>query len=145
MRTSREKLDQFIQEKLTRHAFHKGINTALGKAIPLDEITTNLRKEFLTNYKSYQSFSDDSVNVLVELKKFLSDPLRYYNSDTSDFFLITFGKAYDASIIVYNSNSEKCWITDNRNEEHALPTPWNFKTANKIYLVTFSSQNSATL
>ena len=35
------------------HAFHKGINTALGKPIPLDEITTNLRKEFLTNYKSY--------------------------------------------------------------------------------------------
>ena len=64
---SREKLDQFIQEKLPGykinpvtgdgmcmlHAFHKGINTALGKAIPLDEITTNLRKEFLTNYKSY--------------------------------------------------------------------------------------------
>ena len=68
------------------HAFHKGINTALGKAIPLDEITTNLRKEFLTNYKSYQSFSDDSVNVLVELERFLSDPLRYYNSDISDFF-----------------------------------------------------------
>ena len=57
------------------HAFHIGIITALGKAIPLDEIYTNLRKEFLTNYKSYQSFSDDSVNVLVELEKFLSDPL----------------------------------------------------------------------
>ena len=68
------------------HAFHKGINTAFGKAIPLDEINTNLRKEFLSNYKSYQSFSDDYVNVLVELVKFLSDPLRYYNSDTFDFF-----------------------------------------------------------
>ena len=65
------------------HAFHKGINTALGKAIPLDKITTYLRKEFLTNCKSYQSFSDDSVNILVELEKFLSDPLRHYNSDTS--------------------------------------------------------------
>ena len=96
---SREKLDQFIQEKLLGcninpvagdgmcmlHAFHKGINTALGKAIPLDETTTNLRKKFLTNYKSYQSFSDDSVNVLVKLEKSLSDPLRHYNSDTSDF------------------------------------------------------------
>ena len=88
------------------HAFHKGIKTALGKAIPLDEITTNLRKEFLTNYKSYQSFDsinvlDDSVNVLVELEKFLSDPLRYYNSGTSNFFLTALGKAYDANIVVY--------------------------------------------
>ena len=89
------------------HAFHKGINTALGKAIPLDEITTNLRKEFLTNCKSYQSFSDDSFNILVELEKFLSDPLRYYNSDTFIFFLIALGKAYDANIVVYKSNSEK--------------------------------------
>ena len=80
------------------HAFHKGINTAFGKAIPLDEINTNLRKEFLSNYKSYQSFSDDYVNVPVELVKFLSDPLRYYNSDTFDFFLIALGKVYDANI-----------------------------------------------
>ena len=64
---SREKLDQFIQEKLPGykinpaagngmcmlHAFHKGINNALGNAIPLNENTTNLRKEFLTNNKSY--------------------------------------------------------------------------------------------
>ena len=101
------------------HAFHKGINTAFGRAIPLDEITTNLRKEFLTNYKSYQSFSDDYVNVLVELVKFLSDPLRYYNSDNSHFFLIALGKVYDANIVVYKSNSEKCWITDYTNEERA--------------------------
>ena len=101
------------------HAFHNGINTALGKAIPVDAITPNLRKEFLKNYKSYQSFSDDSVNVLVELEKFLCDPLRYYNSDTSDFFLIALGKAYDANIVVYKSKSEKCWITDYTNEEHA--------------------------
>ena len=101
------------------HVFHKGINTTLGKAIPLDEITTNLRKEFLTNYKSYQSFSDDSVNVFVELEKFLNDSLRYYNSDTSDFFLIALGKAYEANIVVYKSNSEKCWITDYTNEERA--------------------------
>ena len=101
------------------HAFHKGINTALGKAIPLDEITTNLRKEFLRNYKSYQSFSDDSVNVLVELENFLCDPLRYCNAGTSDFFLIALGKAYDANIVVYKSNSEKCSITDYTNEERA--------------------------
>ena len=101
------------------HAFHKGINTALGKAIPVDAITTNLRKEFITNYKSYQSFRDDSVNVLVELERLLSDPLRYYNSDTSNFFLIALGKAYNANIVVYKSNSEKCWITDYTNEERA--------------------------
>ena len=131
--TSQEKLGQFIQEKLSGykvnpvagddicmlHAFHKGINTTLGKAIPLDEITTNLRKWFLTNYKSYQSFSDDSVNVLVELEKFLSDPLRYCNSYTSDSFLIALGKTYDANIIVYKSNSEKCWIPDYTNEQRA--------------------------
>ena len=101
------------------HAFHIGIITALGKAIPLDEIYTNLRKEFLTNYKSYQSFSDDSLNVHVELEKFLSDLLRYYNSDTSNFFLIALGKAYDANIVVYKSNSEQCSITDYTNEERA--------------------------
>ena len=88
-------------------------------AIPLDKITANLRKEFLTNYKSYQSFRDDSVNILVELEKFLSDPLRYNNLDTSDFFLIVFDKACDANIVVYKSNSEKCWITDYTNEELA--------------------------
>ena len=89
------------------HAFHERINTALGKAIRLDESFTKLRKEFLTNYKSYHSFSDDSVNILLELEKFLSDPLRYYNSDTFNFFLIALGKAYDANIVVYKSNPEK--------------------------------------
>ena len=27
------------------HAFHKRVTTALGKSIPLDKITTNLRKK----------------------------------------------------------------------------------------------------
>ena len=80
------------------HAFHKGINTALGKAISLDEITKNLRKEFLTNYKSYQSFSDDSVNLLVELEEFLSDYLIYYNSDTSNFSSLPLAKRTILSI-----------------------------------------------
>ena len=80
------------------HAFHKGINTALGKAISLDEITKNLRKEFLTNYKSYQSFSDDSVNLLLELEEFLSNYLIYYNSDTSNFFSLPLAKRTILSI-----------------------------------------------
>lgn len=98
------------------HAFHKGINNTLKEDTTLDEIAVNLRKEILLNNQKYQSFSDKAVNVLVELEKFLSDPLKYNNSDTYDLFLIALGKAYYVNIVAYESNSKKCWIKDYTNK-----------------------------
>ena len=70
------------------------------------------------NYNFYSEFSSNEVNILTELEKFLKNPLKYYNSNTTvDLFLMALGNAYQCRIIVYECTETNTWTNDLRNNK----------------------------
>ena len=70
----------------------------------------------------YQQFSVDNMDVLVELKKILYRPLGYYTEDTSDLILLSLGDAFKVNVIMFQSNTERCWIVDSSKNSSDLPS-----------------------
>ena len=60
--------------------------------------------------------------MFVELENFLDNPLGYYTEDTSDLFLLALGNAVKVSVIVFQSNTDKCWIVDSSKNSIDLPS-----------------------
>ena len=71
-----------------------------------------LRSEILTNHKFYSDFSPADVNILTELDLFLTNPLKYYNAETVDLFLIALGNSYTCKTVIYHCDGERTWKTD---------------------------------
>ena len=59
---------------------------------------------------------------MVELEKFLVNPLGYYTEDTSDLFLLALGNAFKVNVIAFQSNTERCWIVDSSKDSSNLPS-----------------------
>ena len=64
----------------------------------------------------------DNTYVLVELEKFLDNPLGYYTEDTSGLFLLALGNAFKVNVIVFQSNTERYWIADSSKNSSDLPS-----------------------
>ena len=64
----------------------------------------------------------DNIGVMVELEKFLDSPLGYYAKDPSDLFSLAFGNAFKVKVIVFQSNTERCWIVDSSKNSSDLPS-----------------------
>ena len=76
----------------------------------------------LTNHGFYRQFSVDNFDVLVELEKFLDNPLGYYTEDIFDLLLLALGNAFKVNVIVFQSNTERCWIVDSSKNSSDLPS-----------------------
>ena len=59
---------------------------------------------------------------MVELEKFLDNPLDCYTEDTSDLFLLGLGNAFKVNVIAFQSNTEICWIVDSSKNSCDLPS-----------------------
>ena len=76
--------------------FHS-IKRCFNEEFPVESITKSLRRELLTR----QEFSVDTIEVLVELEKFLDNPLGYYTEGTSDLFSLTLDNALKVNVLVF--------------------------------------------
>ena len=97
---SKEKLVEFIEENLhgfklepvlgdgmcMLRSFSIALKDVFQEEFLVESITKSLWRELPTNHCCYQQFSVDNIDVLVELEKFLDNPLGYYTEDTSDLF-----------------------------------------------------------
>ena len=59
---------------------------------------------------------------MVELEKFLDNPLGYYTEDIFDLLLLALGNAFKVNVIVFQSNTERCWIVDSSKNSSDLPS-----------------------
>ena len=78
-----------------------------------------MRTELNTNKIFYQGFCQDNIDILEEFEKYLKDPLENYGKDSIDLLLNALGNAYKLGIIIFQSNSEQCWLVnqaDNMNQ-----------------------------
>ena len=76
-----------------------GIMPILEIDLTLDDIISTLRKEFSENAHVYQPFSadDDLCNAF---ERFLENPLREYNENTTDLFLDALGNSYNVNMLL---------------------------------------------
>ena len=75
-------------------SFQEGLKICYQDDVTIEEVITKLRSEVLHNYNFCSDFSSNEVDILIELDNFLKNPLKYYNSDTVDLFLMALGNAY---------------------------------------------------
>ena len=66
----------------------------------------------------YSKFSSDEVNILTDLDNFLKNPLKYYNNDAVDLFMMTLENMYQCRIVVYECTEINTCTNDlNNNKE----------------------------
>ena len=46
----------------------------------------------------------------------------YHTEDTSDLFLLALGNAFKVNVIMFQSNTERCWIVDSSKNSSDLPS-----------------------
>ena len=78
----------------------------------IDDLLKSLRSEILINFGFYAPFVNDISTFLQQLEEFSQDPLKNYNTDTGDIFLMALGNHYNVNVVIMQSNEEKCWTTD---------------------------------
>ena len=86
----------------TLRSFLMGIMPILEIDLTLDDIISTLRKcseKFSQNAHVYQPFSadDDLCNAF---ERFLENPLREYNENTTDLFLHALGNSYNVNMLL---------------------------------------------
>ena len=86
-------------------SFSIALKDVFNDEFPLESITKSLRRELVTNHGFYQQFSIDNIDALVELEKFLDNPLGYNKEDTSDLFLLALGNTFKVNVIVFQSHT----------------------------------------
>ena len=98
-------------------AFQEEFSICYNENHKLCDMKAALRSEILRKFDEYSAFSSDKVNVLTELDRFLANPLQYYNSDTTDLFLIALGNSYASNAIVHPCTEKDTWTTNINNAE----------------------------
>ena len=88
----------------------------------IEDFHLSLRRKILHRFEFHRKFSTETCDVSKELGIFLSNPLKFYNSEVVDIFLLALGNAYEVNTIVLQSNVDKCWTA------HLSDTKNNFTT-----------------
>ena len=94
---------------------------AIDQHVQVDDILAALRSEILQNFQFYGNFCEANVNILMELDKFLKEPLKYYNTDACDTFLMALGNAFKCKIVVFQASVDRCWTVNLSKENEMLP------------------------
>ena len=98
------------------HSFAEGIFSLRGFTLSIEEIRSTLRSYLISHKDHYSKFGENHVDIVSELDKLFENPLSNYLNDTCDIYLKAMGDAYKVNIVVFQSNSEKCWIINLSNE-----------------------------
>ena len=98
------------------YAFAEGIFHLrdIYKSIP--DIQKVLKNQPEKNKEHYSHFSANTKGIMVEFETIMKDPLKFYDSDTTDLFLSALGNAFN--VIVFQPDDAKCWVVNLSNEQN---------------------------
>ena len=112
------------------HAFAEGLASIGRKESTFEEISLALRKEMQREIYANSS----TVNVIKELEEYLETPLYKYDKEICDLILNALGMAFKVNVIVFRSDSEKCWIADNNNSDNNFQDTLYFVRTESMHL-----------
>ena len=98
-------------------SFQEGLKICYQDDVTIEEVIAKLRSKVLHDYNFYSKFSSNEVDISTELDNFLKNPLKYYNSDTVDLFLMALGNACQYRIVVFECTETNTWTNDLRNNK----------------------------
>ena len=99
------------------HAFVEGIFHLLDVYKSIPDVQEGLKNQLEENKEHYSHFSVDTKDIMVEFETIIKDPLKFYDSDTTNLFLSALGDAFKVNVIVFQSDDAKCWVVNLSNEE----------------------------
>ena len=103
-------------------SFKEAVKTVSDITVSIEDLQLSLRREILHRFEFYREFSIETCDLLKELDNFLSNPLKFYNSEVVDIFLLALVNAYEVNTVVLQSNVDKCWTTDLSNTKNNFTT-----------------------
>ena len=103
-------------------SFKEAVKAVSDITVSIEDLQLYLRREILHRFEFYREFLTETCDLLKELDIFLSNPLKFYNSEVVDIFLLALGNAYDVNTVVLQSNVDKCWTTDLSNTKNNFTT-----------------------
>ena len=112
-------------------SFKEAVKAVSDITVSIEDLQLYLRREILHRFEFYREFLTETCDLLKELDIFLSNPLKFYNSEVVDIFLLALVNAYEVNTVVLQSNVDKCWTTDLSNTKN------NF-TKNLYFAKSFS-------
>ena len=83
------------------HAFVEGIFHLLDVYKSIPDVPEGLKNQLEKNKEHYSHFSVDTKDIMVEFETIIKDPLKFYDSDTTDLFLSALGDAFKVNVIVF--------------------------------------------
>ena len=145
---SKDMLSQYVQEQLPNYyieavagdglcilrSFKVALEKTKERTVNIDSILETLRSEILGQYEFYKEFSSNTINILKELDNFLKEPLKYFNTDTGDIFLMALGNAYEVKTVILQSNCHKCWTTDLSDQSKNYMSTLYFARSESLHL-----------
>ena len=123
---SKELLTEYVQKELPYHeikyipgdglcilrSFKENMEKVSKITVTMKEVMKCLRSELLCRYEFYKNFCADPCNILEDLDNFLEDPLKFYNCESGNIFLMALGNAFKVNTVILQSDANRCWTTD---------------------------------
>ena len=60
----------------------------------------------------YQKFCVEGVDIVQEVQKYITEPLKHYSEDITDIYPIALSRALEVNVVVFRSTPEVCHIQD---------------------------------
>ena len=118
---SKDLLMQYVTETLPGYAikhvagdglcilrsFKEALKAVSDITVSIEDLQLSLKREILHRFEFYREVSTETCDLLKELDIFLSNPLKFCNSEVVDIFLLALGNAYEVDTVLLQSYVNK--------------------------------------
>ena len=92
-------------------AFQDGLRS-ISRNYTLDDLKQSLQCEIASNTQFYKDYSTKDVDLLVDVRKYIENPLANYSSDSADMYITALARAIQVNAVVFQSTVDTCLIVD---------------------------------
>ena len=116
------------------HVFVEGIFHLCDVHKSIPDVQEVLENQSEKNKEHYSYFIAGTKDIMVEFEMIMKDPLKLYDSDTTDSFLSALTDAFEINAIVCQSDDAKCWVVNLSNEENPFKETLYFARSLSLHI-----------
>ena len=85
---------------------------SISRYYTLDNLKQSLQCEIASNTQFYKDYSTEDVDLLVDVRKYVENPLGNYSSASADLYITALARAIQVNAIVFQSTVDTCFIVN---------------------------------
>ena len=116
------------------HGFVEGIFHLRDVYKIIPDVQEVLKNKLEKNKEHCSYFGAYTKDIMVEFEAIMKDPLKFYESDTTDLFLAALRDAFKVNVIVFQSDDAKCWVANLSNEENPFKETLYFARSLSLHI-----------